>query len=66
MCYTGGKVREIRRELKLSQADLAERIGITKDKLSRRERGEFKFQLIEAYRISKIFGKSIESIFFTK
>jgi transcriptional regulator with XRE-family HTH domain len=41
----GGKIRELRRELNLTQSELASRIGIQQSDLSRMERGKYRVSL---------------------
>ena len=60
----------VNRELKLlrcshdlSQADMADILGITTSSYNRKENGKQPFLLNEAIKISSIFNKSVEEIF---
>lgn len=50
----------------LKQKDVAEYLGITKGTYSKKENGQIKFSLVEAYKLSKLFGTSVENLFFDK
>lgn len=59
------KVKAYRKYYDLTQAELAEKIGICAMSYNRKETGKQEFTLAEAKKISDLFGLSIEEIFFT-
>lgn len=58
------KLRELRLSKNLSGDDMAKLLGLSKGTYSKKENGTVKFSLIEAKRISEVFKKNIEEIFF--
>lgn len=59
----GRKIRQLRRQRKLTQVELAERIGIHQSDLSRMEQGEYKVGLDTLLRILQTFDLSIGDFF---
>lgn len=59
----GRKIRQLRRQRKLTQVELAERIGIHQSDLSRMEQGEYKVGLDTLLRILQSFNLSIGEFF---
>lgn len=59
----GPKIRKIRKERKLTQTDLAARIGIQQSDLSRMEKGEYRVSLDTLFRILAEFNVSISEFF---
>lgn len=59
----GPKIRKIRKERKLTQTDLASRIGIQQSDLSRMEKGEYRVSLDTLFRILAEFNVSISEFF---
>lgn len=59
----GRKIRQLRRQRKLTQTELAERIGIHQSDLSRMEQGEYKVGLDTLLRILQTFNLSIGEFF---
>src|SRR5687768_16495484 len=59
----GRKIRQLRRQRKLTQVDLAERIGIHQSDLSRMEQGEYKVGLDTLLKILGTFDLSIGDFF---
>lgn len=59
----GPKIRKIRKERKLTQTDLAGRIGIQQSDLSRMEKGEYRVSLDTLFRILAEFDVSISEFF---
>ncbi|MDE2306787.1 MAG: helix-turn-helix transcriptional regulator [Xanthomonadaceae bacterium] len=57
------RVRELRREQGWSQADLAERLKVSRQTVNAIETGRCDPGLPLAFRIARLFGCSIESIF---
>lgn len=59
----GRKIRQLRRQRKLTQVELADRIGIHQSDLSRMEQGEYKVGLDTLLRILQTFDLSIGEFF---
>ena len=56
-------VRELRGEQGWSQADLAERLDVSRQTINAIETGKYDPSLPLAFKIARLFGRSIESIF---
>ncbi len=56
-------IRELRKEQKVTQDDLAMAVGVTRQTIISLENGKYNASLLLAHKISKYFGKSIEDIF---
>ena len=56
-------VRELRREQGWSQADLAERLEVSRQTINEIETGKYDPSLPLAFKIASLFGRPIESIF---
>lgn len=59
----GPKIRQLRKERKLTQTDLAARIGIQQSDLSRMEKGEYRVSLDTLFKILAEFNVSIGEFF---
>ena len=59
----GRKIRQLRKERKLTQNDLAARIGIQQSDLSRIERGEYRVSLDILFRMLAEFRVSLSEFF---
>lgn len=57
------KIKELRKELKLSQEELAYAVGTTRQTITSIEVGKYTASLQLAYRIAKFFGLTIEEVF---
>lgn len=57
------RVRELRTELGWSQADLGERLDVSRQTVNAIETGKYDPSLPLAFKIAKLFTLSIESIF---
>lgn len=57
------RVRELREERGWSQAGLAERLDVSRQTVNAIETGKYDPSLPLAFRIARLFGASIESIF---
>lgn len=57
------RVRELRGEQSLSQADLAERLGVSRQTVNAIETGRYDPGLPLAFRIARLFERRIEDIF---
>jgi putative transcriptional regulator len=56
-------VRELRGALNLTQADLAERLGVSRQTVNAIETGKYDPSLPLAIKIARIFEKPVEEIF---
>lgn len=59
----GPRIRKMRKERKLTQTELASRIGIQQSDLSRMEKGEYRVSLDTLFRILAEFDVSISEFF---
>lgn len=57
------KIRELRKQRKLSQEELAVAVGTTRQTITSIEVGKYTTSLVLAYKISHYFGLSIEEVF---
>ena len=57
------KIRELRRENKVTQDDLAAALGVTRQTIISLENGKYNASLQLAHKISKYFHMRIEDIF---
>ena len=56
-------LRELRAEHGWSQADLAERLGVSRQTVNSIETGKYDPSLPLAFKIARVFGRPIEAIF---
>jgi transcriptional regulator with XRE-family HTH domain len=61
--FIGSKIRHLRKERDLTQAELASRIGVQQSDLCRMENGEYKVSLDTLFRILAVFGMDIGDFF---
>jgi transcriptional regulator with XRE-family HTH domain len=59
----GNKIRQLRKERKLTQVELSSRLGIQQSDLSRMEQGEYRVSLDTLFRILAEFKMSIGEFF---
>ena len=57
------KIKILRAEHELTQADLAEKVDVSRQTINAIEKGKFDPSLPLAFKISKLFNLSIEEIF---
>ncbi len=57
------RVRVLRSEMDWSQADLAERLGVSRQSVNAIETGKFDPSLPLAFRLARLLGKRIEEMF---
>ena len=57
------RIAELRKEKKLSQAELADIVGVTRQTITSIETGKYIASLPLAYKIAKYFGLKIEDVF---
>jgi putative transcriptional regulator len=60
------KIRVLRAERRWTQADLAERLGVSRNSINAIENGRYDPSLPLAFRIAKQFELSVEEIFETE
>jgi len=56
-------IPELRKQRKLSQEELAEAVGVTRQTITSIEVGKYTASLVLAYKIARFFGKPIEEVF---
>lgn len=57
------KIRELRKQRKMSQEELADAVGTTRQTITSIEVGKYTASLTLAYKIAHFFGMSIEEVF---
>ncbi|MBN1775587.1 MAG: helix-turn-helix transcriptional regulator [Clostridiales bacterium] len=57
------RIRELRKQYKLSQEELALEVGTTRQTITSIEVGKYTASLVLAYKIAKFFGLTIEEVF---
>lgn len=57
------KIKELRKARKLSQEELAEAVGTTRQTITSIEVGKYTASLPLAYKIARYFGLTIEDVF---
>lgn len=57
------KIKELRKERRISQEDLALAVGTTRQTITSIEVGKYTASLALAYKIAKFFGLTIEEVF---
>jgi putative transcriptional regulator len=57
------KVRELRDALELTQKELGEKVGVSRQAINAIENGKFDPSIWLAYDLAKYFGVSIETLF---
>ncbi len=57
------RLRVLRAEMEWSQAELAERVGVTRQCINAIETGRYDPGLPLAFKIAHIFGKNVEEVF---
>ena len=56
-------IRELRKARKISQEELAQAVGVTRQTITSIETGKYTASLLLAYKIAKYFGMCIEDVF---
>ena len=56
-------LRVLRAERELTQADLADRIGVSRQTIVALEAGKYAPSLTLAFKLAKLFGRPVEGIF---
>lgn len=57
------RIQELRKQHKLSQEELAQAVGVTRQTIISLEREKYTASLVLAYKIAKYFGVTIEEVF---
>lgn len=57
------RIQELRKQRKVTQEELAEAVGVTRQTIISLESGRYNASLQLAFRIAGFFGKAIEEIF---
>lgn len=57
------RIPQLRKTRKLSQQELADAVGVTRQTITSLEVGKYTASLVLAYKISRYFGLSIEEVF---
>ena len=57
------RIRELRARDRLSQEELAQKVGVRRETIGNLENGRYNASLLLAHRIAKYFGLTIEEVF---
>lgn len=57
------RIAALRKERRISQGELAEAVGVTRQTITSIEVGRYTASLVLAYRIARYFGLTIEEVF---
>ena len=57
------RIQELRKDQKVTQMELAESVGVTRQTIISLENGRYKASLVLAHKIAQFFGATIEDIF---
>lgn len=57
------KVKELREEQNLSQTKFAQMLGVSRQTINSLETGRYNPSILLAFKISRLFSKSIEDVF---
>ena len=57
------KIQELRKANKISQAELTDEMGVTRQTIISLEKGRYNASLELAFKIARYFGKTIEEVF---
>lgn len=57
------KIKEMRKERKITQQDLADALEVTRQTIISLENGKYNASLVLAYKIARYFERNIEDIF---
>ena len=56
------RIQELRKQRKLSQEELANHVGVTRQTITSLEVGKYTASLLLAHKIAKFFGMTIEEV----
>lgn len=62
-CTLKTKIQELRKERRISQEELANAVGVTRQTITSLECEKYTASLVLAYKIAKYFGMTIEEVF---
>ena len=62
----GNRVKELRARYNLTQGELAEKVGVTRQTIVSLEKGSYTPSLLLAFNIAEVFNKPIEKIFYKR
>ncbi len=57
------RISELRKKEKLTQQELGDRLGVTRQTIISLENGRYTASLVLAYKIARFFGITIEEVF---
>ena len=57
------RISQLRRERGISQAELADKVDVTRQTIISLESGRYNASLLLAHRIARYFGRTIEEVF---
>lgn len=57
------RIKVLRAERNLTQEELAQRIGVSRQTINAIEKEKFDPSIVTAFRMAKLFGTSIEAVF---
>ena len=57
------KIQELRKANKISKAELADEMGVTRQTIISLEKGRYNASLELAFKIARYFGKTVEEVF---
>lgn len=57
------KIQELRKERKITQQELADALGVTRQTIISLENGKYKASLVLAHKTAQFFNLSIEDVF---
>ena len=60
------KLYDARKQAKLSQQEVADVLGISRNSYGQKERGDTPFQLEEMFALSELLNKSLDDLFISK
>ena len=63
IALVGRRIRDLRKERALTQAELSSRVGVQQSDLCRMESGEYKVSLETLFKILQVFGMNIAEFF---
>ncbi len=57
------RIQQLRKERKITQQELADALGVTRQTIISLENGKYKASLVLAHKTAQFFGLSIEDVF---
>ena len=60
------RVRELRTQQGLTQEEIAERVGVSRQTIISIESGRYNPSILLAHKLARAFGQSIEDLFFSE